>query len=540
MYFSYRVNDAEVQSHSMKATTMTAPQFYTDVITAQAGQTVNIHASCAQTPGTLKVSRVARKTAVVAEFKDIPLALHLTPNQAGSNGCDWPIAFSFDIPETWKTGYYDLELIGPDGTSTHHYVVVRKSQASKKAKAVMVLATNTYQAYNYWGGANSYARTENLAFGAPTTEADRDAAIGELALHRPYSQGLLVPPPDVPRLVNLHNRKPGEPPMPEDMSWFIKHQPNPYDYSACYINKWEHVFAAWCEENDYDIDYLSDHDFERGEDVLADYATVLLVGHSEYWSGAQRDQIDRYVDNGGNLAVFSGNTAYWKVRWENENSRMICHKWKGETNDPLWSNKATRGDATHLMSHPEFGQPEAEVIGLSFLYGGYHRLGMCAARGSGGYTIYNDQHWVLEGADLFYGDVVGSEIPFIGYENDGCPIQFGEDGLPKAGNGVGVPDNLEIIALAPTTLFESDKSPFPALIPPENPDVLAQVAYGETSTNNKDRLERGHAVMASFKKGNGEVFNGGTTEWAHGLGAKNPYIEKMTHNVFERFGLTKG
>ncbi len=517
---------------------MKAPEFYTNVISIEAGESVDIHASSPQSPVTLKISRVGRQSVQVAEHKNIAVALHLTPNDAGSTGCDWPVAHSFEISNSWKSGYYDLELIGPNGASTHHFIVIRKPKTAPKAKAVMVLATNTYQAYNYWGGANAYARTTNMSFGVPTTEDDRDAAIGVLSLHRPYPQGLLAPAEGIPRLVNLHNRKPGEPPMPQDMSWFIANTPNPYDYSACYLDKWEHVFAAWCEKNDYEIDYLTDHDFERGEDVLNEYKAVFLVGHSEYWSGHQRDQLDRYVDAGGKLAIFSGNTAYWKVRWENDGSTLICHKWKGEINDPLWANKATRKDATHLWSHPDLERPEAAVTGLSFLYGGYHRLGMCASRGAGGYTIYDDQHWVLDGTDLFYGDVVGSEIPFIGYENDGCPIQFGPDGLPKPNGGVGVPENLAIIALAPTTLFESDRSPFPALIPPENPSVLAEVAYGETNANNTQRLERGHAVMASFQKGAGEVFNAGTTEWAHGLGAKNSYIEKMTHNIFKRFGVT--
>jgi len=65
--------------------------------------------------------------------------------------------------------------------------------------------------------------------------------------------------------------------------------------------------------------FACDHDFETpGGRLLEDYGTVLLVGHSEYWSKHQRDQLDEFVDNGGNLAIFEGNTAYWKVRWEDD------------------------------------------------------------------------------------------------------------------------------------------------------------------------------------------------------------------------------
>jgi hypothetical protein len=43
-------------------------------------------------------------------------------------------------------------------------------------------------------------------------------------------------------------------------------------------------------------------------------------------------------------------------------------------------------------------------------------------------------------------------------------------------------------------------------------------------------------VMASFRRGAGEVFNGGTTEWAHGLAARDPFVERITRNVLRRFG----
>jgi hypothetical protein len=43
--------------------------------------------------------------------------------------------------------------------------------------------------------------------------------------------------------------------------------------------------------------------------------------------------------------------------------------------------------------------------------------------------------------------------------------------------------------------------------------------------------------MSSFERGRGEVFNGATTEWAHGLKAGDPFITKITRNVLRRFGV---
>ena len=55
----------------------------------------------------------------------------------------------------------------------------------------------------------------------------------------------------------------------------------------------------------------------------------MLAGHSEYWSGRERDALKAFVDRGGRLAIFSGNTCFWKVRWEDEGRTLVCHKWKG-------------------------------------------------------------------------------------------------------------------------------------------------------------------------------------------------------------------
>jgi len=101
---------------------------------------------------------------------------------------------------------------------------------------------------------------------------------------------------------------------------------------------------------------------------------------------------------------------------------------------------------------------------------------------------------------------------------------------------LGVPANLEIIALAPTAFGEDRSSGYPMLIPPENLQIIARDVFGEEGTEAEDRILRGHAVMASFARGKGCVFNGGTTEWAHGLAANDPFIVRITRNVLRRFG----
>ena len=42
----------------------------------------------------------------------------------------------------------------------------------------------------------------------------------------------------------------------------------------------------------------------------------MSVGHDEYWSGAQRQNVEAARDAGVHLAFFSGNEIFWKTRWE--------------------------------------------------------------------------------------------------------------------------------------------------------------------------------------------------------------------------------
>lgn len=505
---------------------------YTDVLSVRPGGSATLFASSSAAGfSSLEIARVGKTREVVFSADRVALGKHDVPPNADSKGCNWPKAFDIQIGQDWRSGYYDILLKNASGETAHHFLCVKPRAETRTSPAALVLATNTYHAYNWWGGANAYCDVTSLMSRAKALPQAMDGAIGSLSTQRPFVPLIVAAPLGTPRLVNTRPRSFLERPWAGSREWARTHRPSPYDRSAGFINKWEHAFVAWAEKNSLALDYFTDFDIESEPDVLERYRVAVVVGHSEYWSAGQRDHIERFVDDGGNLAVFGGNTCFWKVRWDNEGKTLVSHKWRGLDVEP-----SAGANATHLWSHPRFAHPEAELIGLSFLFAGYHRLGMCAARGAGGYTVYRDRHWSLEGTDLFYGDVIAPELPLLGYENDGCRFDFGSDGLPKPIASLGVPDNLEIVALAPCAFGEQPDSGYPPIIPPEKLDVCAEIVYGDASQNSQARMLRGHAVLASFARGKGEVFNCGTTEWAHALAAHDPFVERITKNVMRRFG----
>jgi hypothetical protein len=90
--------------------------------------------------------------------------------------------------------------------------------------------------------------------------------------------------------------------------------------------------------------------------------------------------------------------------------------------------------------------------------------------------------------------------------------------------------------MAPAAFGEEEGRGYAPIIPPENLPIIARDVFADETPAATRRLLHGHAVMASFRRGEGEVFNGGTTEWAHGLAARDPFVERITRNVLARFG----
>lgn len=501
---------------------------YSDRLSARPGEEVRLHIASSTPECVMEVARIGLVRHIVLTRTLTGLQDHAIPSEPSRNGCDWPVSATLEIGD-WQSGYYDIQLTSADGDATHHFVCVKATRAT--AKAVLVLATNTYQAYNSWGGFNAYCNVARVMDGSVTLAEGTLQGIGILSRKRPFSAGIAYPPDAPARLINGGSRGFEELPRMLHREFYKAHGLTAFDASAGYVNKWEHYFVEWAESRGFELDFVTDYDLETEPGLLADYNAAIVVGHSEYWSGPQREQVDAYVDGGGNLVVLSGNTCFWKVRWEDDGDTLVCHKMKGLEVEP-----DAGMDATQLWSHPHFHRPEAELIGLTFLYGGYHQFGMCVARGSSAYTVYDDRHWALEGSDLLYGDQFGAEVPLLGFENDGCMLAFGDDGKLKSIPRLGVPADLEIIAIAPAAYGEDQTRGYPRIVNPEDFDLAAEIAFGESTEVTRNRLVRGHAVMAAMQRGKGQVFNGGTTEWAHGLKAGNPYVSKITETVLRRFG----
>ena len=57
----------------------------------------------------------------------------------------------------------------------------------------------------------------------------------------------------------------------------------------------------WLEAQGLDVAYVTNEDLEGPEDFLRGAKAVFLSGHDEYWTGTNRDRMDRAVAAGSSL-----------------------------------------------------------------------------------------------------------------------------------------------------------------------------------------------------------------------------------------------
>jgi hypothetical protein len=344
-------------------------------------------------------------------------------------------------------------------------------------------------------------------------------------------------PAGAPRIPLQHSPAIGWAPRYEAAEWAWANGFSVWSIAAGWA-RYDGLFARWTERNGYSIEFLSQWDLDHMPEVLDQYKCVITVGHDEYWTGPGRAALDRFVDAGGHYVRLAGNI-FWQVRLEDGGKTQVCYKYLPR-DDPL-ADHADLGLRTGAFEYTGIARPPVTTFGANGGRGVYSRYGGMSPRGVGGFVIYRSDHWAFTGTDLYYADVLGASVPLVGYESDGVGYIF-RDGLPYPTGEDGTPPSLEILALTPVSFVEEDHRHPGAVLWVGDGDLatMAPQILGNDTASAMDRLRRGAAVMTYMRKGNGEVFCGGTTEWPYALDCREPMCERIVHNVLERFSCANG
>ena len=145
------------------------------------GEQVGLHiSSAAGRPVRVEVARVGATRDIVFSASRVTADEHETPKDAASRGCGWPMALTLDVDVTWRSGYYEVVMeidVGEKVRRDYAFFVVRPSSG---ARIVMALATNTWHAYNDFGGPNLYTGGTHVCMRRPMSAG---------YLHKPPGKG---------------------------------------------------------------------------------------------------------------------------------------------------------------------------------------------------------------------------------------------------------------------------------------------------------------------------------------------------------------
>ncbi len=506
-------------------TIVLAVEGYPSRLSWAAGEQVAFHCSSRGATFSVAVTRQGASPDVVWSTPSVSASLHPVADRAYETGANWPETFRVPT-DGWRSGAYLVTfrangISGPEAES-HALFVIRPS-AIEPAGIVLVLSTNTYNAYNKWGGACLYTGATALSF------------------QRPIERGFLVRPSHDDG-VEYDGRVAGIEPEGDPghgrLLDYLEANRYPMWCTSSGFHNWERRFIRWAESAGFEIDVATNSDLELHPEVLAGARLLVSVGHDEYWSWAMRDTVDAFVERGGNHAIFSGNTSFWQVRLEEGGETMVCFKGRAAQLDPV-AGTDQRHLLTSFWSDPAVGRPETSTIGLTFTRGGYARIGRGTPRSSGAFTVYRPDHWAFEGTGLCYGDALGLGSYVVGYEVDGCAYTL-HHGLPVPTHEDGAPDDLTILATAPARLLSQTDtySEIPAALwaDPTGPGDLESVAtvlFGSAAPEHTAKIAHNSSVVAAFTRGAGTVFNVGSTDWAYGLD-RDETVRRVTANVLRR------
>ena len=228
----------------------------------------------------------------------------------------------------WPSGLYFLRALADDGRVGYAPFIIRPRRLGTERIGV-VLATNTWAAYNF-------------------EDADGDGW--------------------------------GD-------SWYVSARHRSVDLERPFLDfgvpfrfrDWDLEFIAWLNRTGKRVDFLSDDDVERlsGDELARRYDLLVFPGHEEYVTKSAYAAVERFRNDGGNLAFLAANNFY----------RRVTRRGESLVRGPLWR---------------KLGRPESALVGVQY-------VGSNHGAKQAGYVVTGAgvAPWAFAGTGLSNGDVFG-------------------------------------------------------------------------------------------------------------------------------------
>ena len=446
--------------------------------------------------------------------------------------CRWQVTQTYTVPTNARSGIYVARLTYTDaGQDAYYHVtfIVQKSANQKPAPILLVCPTNTWLAYNsrpffkkqYEPVAgfplfqDRYVNTDRSnGVSSGVDFPDYSCYLGHQNFAPPYHFGLLLP----------------------------QEGADPYNLYAS-VGEYSHLTRAtrftqaWLETsktkdypNGYPYDVISDLDLHNTPGILQDYKTVIVAGHSEYWSIAAYNGVKSYLEGKGRLIVLSGNTMYWRVSFSPDGTVMECRKVDGagaevapNRRGETWhSDDGLRGGLMRECGFPGWQLTGLETYGI-LSFGGSPDSPAPAAGDVdfGTFNVANPDHFLFKGVGVTAGQSFAQYT--VGHETDARVSTL-------------------------KTVREKSHNPLPpGAADPDEPGGITTLANGHKASGNFydyfDNLVRDEIVTLYpeaeliywQRPDGGLVFNGGAVGNGIALYYQDPVFTGLMKNVLTYF-----
>jgi hypothetical protein len=273
-----------------------------------------------------------------------------------------------------RGGLYYFHAEGESGAHFSFPWVV--APRAPRARIAVLASTNTWNAYNNFGGRSNYVNAAGLP--------DEPVLVPRMEMRR-YRESSFsehqfpddaYPPLSFDRPEPLNQIGPDDGPLDPVRG----RQP-------CHLASAEWRLISWLERNGYGHDLYADAHLHDGTLDLDAYRVLVLNTHPEYWSREMYDRVWTWVhERGGKLAYLGGNGADCEVEFTADGGlRFLTEAVEG---GPYESRMA--------RSH----RPTSALLGVVFTSAG----AMTAAP----YRVADAGHWAFAGTGLADGDVFGT------------------------------------------------------------------------------------------------------------------------------------
>ncbi len=432
--------------------------------------------------------------------------------------CRWPESFAWRVPSNARPGVYAVRLrYGEAGRDRlrHLTFLVRSAPGPgrPRPRLLVVCSTSTWRAYN---GAPFGVWPDSLhavigTGGLPNAPGDPPA----FCFYRPHAAGQGT--------YQLGRRMP----WPAAEPYVLYGGPTRYSH----LMRAERHLHAWLDREGIPFDVAADVDLHRDPDLFRRYAAVVLNGHSEYWSVAALDGLRRYLGSGGNLAVLSGNSLFWRVSFDSRGEVMECRK-VDAPGDQLPGTR--RGEAWHSQDGRrggmlrECGYPGWDLVGLETLgwnnqsdpanFGPYRAVGV-------DHPLFHKPHPTGLGEDEAFG--------------------FASDGVTTLANG-----HEFDIRLSTLRALQREPSPPGAEVPADPPGIVllargvipwakGGAAFDYFFRPIRPAWDQGGEMIWWERPAGGRVFHAGSIGSGWAL-YHDPKFQALFRNVLARFEVAPG